>query len=643
MSAIYGVIDLNGNSINAELPAKLDSGYKKCKIDRYGRLSDSNVFMACGIQYFYPRAERERLPIYDADKDIFLTADCIIDNRKKLIEELALEASVPDGDIIFEAYKKWGKECASHLEGLYSFVIYDRAQNEIYAAADQFSQRCLFYHVRDGVFYFSTLFFPLVENLGLSFEENERWLVDTVSIRSPLIVTEPKETSFKEVYKLVAGEYITVRNSVVKETRYFDPKKTEKTDWTITLEQSEKMVRETVAKALEDILQEQENVSAQLSAGLDSSTVACNAAIILNKRGGKVYSYTSVPMKDAGLKDSKYVIVDETEGVKEICRAYDNIIPTFVGAEDRNFLLETENIIDAWELPCKSQNNAIWLDEIYKIAAGNGQRVLLSGATGNTTFSAGSYTDIIYYYAVRFRFISAYRVLSVFDSLGIPKKRIVKGMVKDIINYYKWYFDPDMRDCYKNTVTQKQVGEKYHLTKRFNKTINHFFPFYNMKRMRRAYYLINSYSQMGEYETKGSLLYGIITRDPTRTVSMVKMCYKMPIYCYANKDLDRRLIRVGMKGIVPDSIISNVLQRGRQSADNTYKVGLAWDRVREDWEKMVLQPCVLEYIDREKVEKLLQEYDQGIDEAKPLDVLLLSDLYSFAMYLSRLRKIEKIE
>nr|WP_297705725.1 asparagine synthase-related protein [uncultured Butyrivibrio sp.] len=643
MSAIYGAIDLNRNAIDKDLPARFDAGYTKCKIDKNNSLLRDNVYMHCGVQYFYPRAKAERLPIYDEESNVYITADCVIDNRKTLIPELLLDDRAADGDIILAAYKKWGKDCSEHLRGLFAFVIYDAAKNEVYAATDQFSQRCLFYHLRDGVFYFSTLFFPIPEATKLKFKENERWLVDEITLRGPVMITEPKETALIDVYKIVCGTYITANvpenSSEIKlgETRYYNPNDTVPTDWSITLEQSEKMIKETVAGVMEDILQEQIDVATMMSSGLDSSTVSCNAAIILGKRGGKIYSYTSVPDKDAGLKNTKYTIYDETEGVKAICKQYPNIIPEFVDSKGRSFLTETEEFVDAWELPCKSQQNAVWIDEIYKKVSDSGQKILLSGSTGNCTFSAGSYLDTIYYYLTKLRVKDAYDVLGAFKSIGISRKKEVKLMLKRLYQYFRWNFDYKLKDCYSDNATRKDIGEKYSLSKRFVKIL-HYFPFQTTKTMREAFYLINSYAQIGEVETKDSLHYGVIDRDPTRTVALVDMCFKIPILCYANKDYDRRLLRAGMRGIVPDEILNNITQRGKQSGDNVYRVGVVWDKIRDKWVDRVFNNEILLYLDKKKLESLLKDYDLGIEKANYDNVLVLSEIYSFAIYLDKIKK-----
>ncbi len=641
MSAIYGAIDLAGNNISNELPDKFDKGYEDCRIDRNTRLLEGNVYMHCGLQLFYPRAEKERLPIHDREAHLFFTADCVIDNRKRLIGELGLTVDAPDGDIIYAAYKRWGKECVDHLEGLFSFVVYDEAQREIFAAVDQFSQRCLFYHVYDGVFYFSTLFFPLAEAAGHKFEENERWLVDCVSLRGPVMMTEPKETALAGVYKVVSGTYIVAKldgagKADIKEKRYYDPYHTIPTDWSITPDESLEMVRNTMREVLEEVLDGQQDVAADLSSGLDSSTVACMSAQILAQRGGKIFSFTSVPLKEAELEKNRFYFYDETEGVKKICNAYANIEPTFVECRDRYYLTEAEQVVNLWELPCKSQHNSIWSDEINRLVSQKGLRIRLNGETGNTKLSAGKSENIAYYYLKKFKFSKAYHMFDNLRDAGFSRKYAFKFFVKEMIDYYKWYFDISMRECYGKNVTLKSVGEKYDLTKRFNKDHMHYYPFDTMDRMRVEMYMLDSNAQIGEVNVKDSLRHGVLQRDPICSVPFVNLCFKLPIYCFAQADCDRRLVRKGMEGIVPEEIRMDIFHRGRQSGDNTYRVAKVWPEVKEKWLQTVYSRDMLRYLDKDKLDEFVARIGTDINEAKPLDVMFISDLYSFGIYLKKL-------
>ena len=271
MSAIYGAVDFTGNNINKDLIKGFSQYYSKCKIDKIETVSTENAGFGCAHQYFNEEAVRDVLPYYDENNQIMFTADCVLDNREELISILGLQSDTPDGLVVYNSYLKWGNDCCEHLRGVFAFVIYDIKIRKIMLATDQFSQRCLFYHIRDGKLYFSTLFFPILRKTGLSFEENERWLLDSITLRSPVMITEPKETAVTGVFKLVSGTYIIIDidSETVNETRYYNPNESIPTDWAITPKQSEVMIREVMEKSVRSILRNGVDVACQLSAGLD--------------------------------------------------------------------------------------------------------------------------------------------------------------------------------------------------------------------------------------------------------------------------------------------------------------------------------------------------------------------------------------
>lgn len=90
MSAIWGIIALEQTShLPTECRATFEQTYRNsCKIDRYEGIVTTDAYFGCGIQYITKESRKECLPIYDRDKGILFTADCILDNRTEVIKFL---------------------------------------------------------------------------------------------------------------------------------------------------------------------------------------------------------------------------------------------------------------------------------------------------------------------------------------------------------------------------------------------------------------------------------------------------------------------------------------------------------------------------------------------------------------------------
>ena len=653
MSAIYGAIALSNDNIEQRICEQFERGYKGCVIDSFSHRTYANVSMGCGVQNFGGNDAVEVLPILDLENQILFTADCVLDHRqqiekrleeavsaKKLILPKAITGQLirqlGDGSLLYLMYLLYGTACHSYVRGVYSFVAYHIEQKKVIASVDHFAGRCLFYQVVDDVFYFSTLFFPLLDVTGKR-KLNERWLLDAISLRSPAIVIEPEQTAIEGVNKIVAGHFLQVQAGAIKKECFFNPISHIKINPKITDEECKKRVRELMKQSVEGMLPKEGDVAMLLSSGLDSTTVAAIAAPILAKEGRKLHGYTSVPLKEAGLPEKGYLVYDESEKVRSFAACFDNITTTFIDCAGKNILSEAEKIVDEWELPCKSEQNAVWLREIKKAAFENGYRVMLTGATGNCTISAGSLDSYIWQYVKRGRFIKAYKDIGFFMKRYHGSRRgYLKSFVRAFLNYFAMPFQFKKNDIYRNCVTRREFEGVYHIKKRFYKEINHNFPFKNLKRMRQEIYMVNACAQIGEIETKSSLYSGILERDPMRNVEFIEFVMSLPVSCFVSREYDRRLVREFMEGIVPEEIRMDVAHRGRQSGDNEYRIESVWDRYLDQMKQVLYSDQVLHFLDQERIEEYFKVLEKGNFGDQFMEMRMLVDAYLFGMFLQKI-------
>ena len=80
MSAIWGIIDLQGKKLQAGISQVFAESYQNCVIDRYEEIVEETVYFGCGIQYFTREATKEKLPV--VAEEIYFTADVVLDNRE---------------------------------------------------------------------------------------------------------------------------------------------------------------------------------------------------------------------------------------------------------------------------------------------------------------------------------------------------------------------------------------------------------------------------------------------------------------------------------------------------------------------------------------------------------------------------------
>ena len=92
-------------------------------------------------------------PMTDESGRLALVYNGEIYNYRQLRDELAAKGhqfrSVSDTEVILEAYRAWGTDCVSHLNGMFAFALYDVSASSLFLARDRAGQKPLYY-LHDG-------------------------------------------------------------------------------------------------------------------------------------------------------------------------------------------------------------------------------------------------------------------------------------------------------------------------------------------------------------------------------------------------------------------------------------------------------------------------------------------------------------
>jgi len=83
------------------------------------------------------------------DSRLWITYNGEIYNYVELRDELRTQghsfASQSDTEVILAAYRQWGKACLARFNGMFAFVLVDRAMRTLFAARDRFGVKPLYY------------------------------------------------------------------------------------------------------------------------------------------------------------------------------------------------------------------------------------------------------------------------------------------------------------------------------------------------------------------------------------------------------------------------------------------------------------------------------------------------------------------
>jgi asparagine synthase (glutamine-hydrolysing) len=204
-----------------------------------------------------------------------LTYNGEIYNYKELRSTLKKDGRVfsshSDTETILGLYEKMGVEAVAQLRGMFAFALWDERQNRLVLARDRFGIKPLYYTVQDGVLYFASEQKALLPFLP-TIRTNAAALAEYLTFQ----YTISEATMFEGIKQLMPGHYMTVQNSAINITKYWDVNY--EVDYSWTAETAEERLRELLADSIDIHLRSDVEVGAYLSGGIDSSLMAILAS-----------------------------------------------------------------------------------------------------------------------------------------------------------------------------------------------------------------------------------------------------------------------------------------------------------------------------------------------------------------------------
>lgn len=646
MSAIWGCINFNKTKCSVD---SMKSEYeRKCKLDRITEKHFGNSLFGSGLQFINDIDETENMPyILNKDNEIItdesrietdgvsiLSADCILDNREALLNELKLPANTTDGQIICHAFRKWGETFPTHLRGIFSVSIYNVKEESLYLCVDQFAKRCLYYLRTDEICIFSTLISP-IRQIMPGLERNQQYINDYLVAPYIMPNITPDDTPWKDIILVEPGTYITVSKEGLTKTQYYTPQKIKIPK---NINAIKKLFLDIYTDSVNGAIRTNGNVSISLSGGFDSSSVAALAAGLLDKQDKKLFSYTYTPFyKEISGSYPQNHVTDETVFVELLAKKYPNISTHFDNGDGKDFIDSIDQLTEILEIPYKAFINMPSLAYAYSDAAKNGSKVFLCGQNGNLTVSYGNEYNSLSHLLKHHRYIEFMRYYLNFTkainqkpkefwSTAIDYIKKNKSDDKPILTIDKQTFNPFVReDIFKN----------YDYSGRLilNEFINRGKFIQSETDYHHMVYTKSIFSYLGIAETKMGLYNGIIIRDPTTSVDIVNFCYSLPFELFSYNGVPRYLIRGFMYDYLPREILYPYDKAGIQNADWLMRLGSRSEEVYSILSNELINDSLEAYTDQNKLKSFLKE-KRPFDMENYTDYLLIFVLYSLARYLN---------
>ncbi|MCX6307168.1 MAG: asparagine synthase-related protein [Bacteroidetes bacterium] len=427
MSTIFGIIDKSGQGFDRQWLELMGADLAHGNPDHSGLWQNGNAGIG-NLQVFNtPESLKEILPHEDFESGVAICSDSRIDNRSQLAGLLRINEgelrTMSDSSLILKAWQKWETGCCAYLRGDFSFGIYDIRSYRFFLARDHFGMRPLFYYDHPRFFIFSTELRGILALPFFNREVNNVWLLDFLIN----VDREARDTFYKGILSLPPGHSITIGNGNVSLDKYWELALPEK--------QEKKTDREYIegyktlfAKAVKDRTRSAYPVGAELSGGLDSSSVVSFAQEQMPADHEQLHVFARV-LPDRKLPDQEKDNDDETSGINLVCNFCGIGNPHLITMEGEKISDNISSVVDVLRSPYAS-NYAAYNLAIHHKARSAGIRTMLSGHGGDqmvTSPAAFVYHD----YYKKHRYLT---LLNEIQARGTPQELPILQSIKHLLN-----------------------------------------------------------------------------------------------------------------------------------------------------------------------------------------------------------------
>lgn len=217
-------------------------------------------------------------PIANEDDTLQLICNGEIYNSPELRDELIKQGhrfkTHTDVEVILHLYEEYGKDCVTHLRGMFAFAVWDKPNRRLFLARDHLGQKPLFFCQRNGAFAFASEVKSLLASGVIKPEIDLEGVWHYISLRFM-----PDQFSlFKGIHKLPAATCLTYENNAISTHRY----------WNVDFRNKIQASEDEVERQLNDLLLDtvkghllsDVRVGAFLSGGIDSGTISSMMATL---------------------------------------------------------------------------------------------------------------------------------------------------------------------------------------------------------------------------------------------------------------------------------------------------------------------------------------------------------------------------
>ncbi len=493
-------------------------------------------------------------PMCNADKSIWVACNGEIYNYIELREELESFGITfrtrSDIEVLLKAYEYWGMRFLDKLNGMWSFVIYDRKENFLIACRDRFGVKPFYYYRENDMLAFASeqkALLSLPIETGINPRAAYQYLVNSkVELDEQGLYSNIKELmpSHYFIYDINARQFQVKRYYQLSLNHRFEA--FDETKAKDIVEQT----REKIYASIELRLRSDVPVGFCLSGGIDSSSIIGAAKSIndrqtLEQLQGSLHAFTATHDEDV-CDESKWaqLVVDKNQLQWHTTEC-----------SSQQMFEELESIIYYQDSPLFSTSTYAQ-NAVMKLAKENGITILLDGQGGDELFAGYVPFYVSFYFELlkkmRFGMLTTewmhlnhapLNASVLFRSMGkvLMNESLPRGLRNSL--YKRTHRESNFvsKDFVQQNFSDISLATDYS-SKAMNELLHDFFTQHYLKNLLR-------------WEDRCSMQYSIESRTPfADDIELIEYVFSVASTYKIHKGWSKYLLRNAMKDVLPDTI-----------------------------------------------------------------------------------------
>lgn len=160
MCGICGYLNLNGILADPDILMRMNKAIAHRGPDGEGIYTDGPMALGHRRLTILDLTDNGSQPMLSIDGQYIIVFNGEIYNFRELRGELQAKGyrfrSTGDTEVLIYAYAEWKEQCLGRLNGMYAFVIYDRAERKLFCARDRYGIKPFYYSSLDDCFLFAS-------------------------------------------------------------------------------------------------------------------------------------------------------------------------------------------------------------------------------------------------------------------------------------------------------------------------------------------------------------------------------------------------------------------------------------------------------------------------------------------------------